>query len=121
MKHTSTNPVKNPGPRGSQRRNFTTRICHATTPIDANRCHYWWFFSQDYGHGQGTVEGLGQRIEIAFLEDKAILEATEQLVRHDRRGADYLEISVSCDRAGIENHRCVQRLVERETNRLGEI
>ena len=113
--------IQDPEARGSQRTKFTLRICHATTPIDAGRCHYWWFFSQDYGHGKDAVEAMRQRIEAAFLEDKAILEATEHLVRRDWRGADYVEISVACDQAGIETRRRVQQLVDRETNDLGEI
>ena len=99
---------------------FSLRICHATTPIDAGSCHYWWYFSQDYGHAEGAVEALKVRIEAAFLEDKVILEATERLVQRDRRGADYLEISVGCDRAGIETRRRVQQLVDTEANPNGE-
>lgn len=99
---------------GNDRRDFSLRICHATTPIDAGRCHYWWFFSQDYGHGPAAVENLIARIEAAFLEDKAILEATEAMVRRDPRRRDYLDISVACDRAGVETRRRVQELVDRE-------
>ena len=109
--------IEDTGAAPGQRRDFGLRILHATTPIDAGRCHYWWFFSQDYGHGPDAVETMHHRIETAFLEDKAILEATEQLVRQDRRGADYLEISVLCDRAGIETRRRVQQLVDREASR----
>ena len=90
------------------------RICHATTPIDESRCHYRWFFSQDYGHGEGAAEQLSIKIEAAFLEDKAVLEATEAMVRRDPRGRDYLDLSVACDQAGVEARRRVQKLVSGE-------
>lgn len=90
------------------RRRFELRICHATTPIDLRRTAYWWFFSQDYGHAAGAAERLKERIEAAFLEDKAILEATEELVARDPRGLDYPEVAVRCDRAGIEARRLLQ-------------
>jgi phenylpropionate dioxygenase-like ring-hydroxylating dioxygenase large terminal subunit len=106
--------IANPHAAHGERASFGLRILHATTPIDAGRCRYWWYFSQDYGHGAGAVTLLTDRIEAAFLEDKAILEATEVLVRLDERGRDYTEISVACDRAGIETRRKVARLVERE-------
>ncbi len=93
---------------------FALRICHATTPIDAGTCLYWWVFSQDYGHGEGAVVALTARITAAFLEDKAILEATEAMVRRDARGRDYIDLSVACDHAGIEARRRVARLVAAE-------
>lgn len=99
---------------GSARSSFGLRICHATTPIDAGRCTYWWYFSQDYGHGPAAAVELTARIEEAFLEDKAILEATEALVRRDPRGRDFLDISVACDRPGIESRRKVEQLTARE-------
>ena len=53
-------------------------------------------------------------IEAAFLEDKDVLEATEAMVRRDTRGRDYIDISVACDRAGVETRRRVMRSVEAE-------
>ena len=103
--------IRDPGRTAAGRDAFSLRICHATTPIDETRCNYWWFFSQDYGHGEDAAERLTERIEAAFLEDKAVLEATEAMVRRDPRGRDYLDISVACDQAGIEARRRVQKLV----------
>ena len=107
--------IEDPDARGDTRATFSIRICHATTPIDARSCHYWWYFSQDYGHGPNASADLTARIGEAFLEDKAILEATESLVRRDARGSDYLNVSVACDRAGIESRRKVEQLTARES------
>ncbi len=102
--------IDDPEPQTADaRRHFELRICHATTPIDLRRTAYWWFFSPDYGHGEGAAERLKGRIEAAFLEDKAILEATEEMVARDPRGGDYLEVAVLCDRPGIESRRALQR------------
>ena len=94
------------------RREFSLRILHATTPIDAGHCHYWWCTSQDYGHGEGAAERLTARITAAFDEDKVILEATERLVRQDMRGRDCREVSVLCDRPGIQARIRLQRALE---------
>ena len=104
-------PDAAPGARSA----FALRILHATTPIDPGRCTYWWFFSQDYGHAPGAAADLTVRIEAAFVEDKAILEATEALVRRDPRGRDFLDVSVACDRAGIETRRQVEQATALET------
>ena len=103
--------IHDPAGKVGGRTDFTLRVLHATTPIDEGSCHYWWFFSQDYGHGPDAVSRLTDRIEAAFLEDKVILEATEAMVRRDPRGRDTIDISVACDQAGVEARRLVQRLV----------
>lgn len=92
------------------RESFSLKILHATTPVDEGHCTYWWFFSQDYGHGNQAAERLTQRIDEAFLEDKAILEATEVMVRRDIRGRGTIDLSVACDRAGVEARRRVEQL-----------
>ena len=79
---------------------------------DAGRCHYWWIVSQDYGHGEGAAERLAARIGAAFEEDRVILEATERLVRRDARGRDCREVSVLCDRPGIQARIRLQRALE---------
>jgi phenylpropionate dioxygenase-like ring-hydroxylating dioxygenase large terminal subunit len=107
--------IEVPDNAGPQRKRFSLRVAHLTTPVNPSRFHYWWFFSQDYGHGAGAVERLTARIEAAFLQDKAVLEATEAMVRRDARARDYLDISVACDRAGVEARRRVQSLVEQES------
>ena len=104
--------IDDPAGKVDGRTGFSLRILHATTPIDEGRCHYWWFFSQDYGHGEGAEARLTERIEAAFLEDKAILEATEANVRRDPRGRDTIDVSVACDHAGVEARRRVQRLLD---------
>lgn len=104
--------IDDPAGRVGGRQAFTLRILHATTPIDEGQCRYWWFFSQDYGHGPDAAERLTERIEAAFLEDKVVLEATEAMVRRDPRGRDTLDLSVGCDHAGVEARRRVQRLAD---------
>jgi len=108
--------IENTSAAPGERRNFALRICHATTPIDLGRTNYWWYVSQDYGHGENATEILTQRIAAAFDEDKAILEASETLVRQDRRRRDYLDVSVACDRAGVVARRRLQRLTETEAS-----
>jgi phenylpropionate dioxygenase-like ring-hydroxylating dioxygenase large terminal subunit len=102
--------IDDPQPQApGARTRFELRICHATTPIDLGRTAYWWFFSQDYGQGEGAVDKLKDRIEAAFLEDKLILEATEQMVARDPRGANYREMAVLCDRPAAEARRLLHK------------
>ena len=67
---------------------FPLRILHATVPIDLDRCSHGWYFLPDYGRAPGAGDYLTERIDVAFLEDKAISEATEAMVRCDPRKLD---------------------------------
>ena len=104
--------ITDPDAAEGARRDYGLRILHATTPVDEGRCNYWWAFSQDYGHAPGATERLTERIAAAFLEDKAILEASESMARRDPRGRDYPEVSVVCDRPGVEARRRVAASME---------
>ena len=48
--------IEDPNPAPGGRTHFNLKVLHAVTPMDAGRTRYWWFFSQDYGHGEGAVE-----------------------------------------------------------------
>lgn len=98
-------------PPPGARDKFNLRVAHITTPIDSANCHYWWFFSTDYGHGDGAEESLKANIDAAFLEDKVMLEATEVLVRRDPRGANYPMVGVQCDEAGLHARKSIGKRV----------
>lgn len=105
--HLSGLDIDDPEPGPDGRKDYTIRVCHVTTPISPSRCHYWWFFSQDYGHGENAAETMKEKIEAAFDEDKAILEACENLVQNDIRGPNYVCASIACDRPGVQARRMV--------------
>ncbi len=110
--HLSGLDIQDPAPAPGGRTEYSIRVCHVTTPISPARCIYWWYFSQDYGHAVGAAEGLQKKIEAAFAEDKAILEAAERLVRRDPRGSNYQSVSVSCDEAGMTARRLVRKAID---------
>ncbi len=103
--HVSGVDMHDAKPANGGRSDFQLRFCHATTPIDPGSCTYFWVAGRDYGHGPDAAMQMGKLIQGAFMEDKTVLELTEQLVRRDVRGRNHPEMSVACDRAGIEARR----------------
>ncbi|MBA3896408.1 MAG: hypothetical protein H0X36_04590 [Sphingomonadaceae bacterium] len=75
----------------------------------------WWVaaLSAELGAAPRRRWTFGQPV---LLEGKAILEATEAMVRREVRGRDYIDISTACDHAGIEARRRVERLVKVKTD-----
>jgi nitrite reductase/ring-hydroxylating ferredoxin subunit len=96
------------------REEYNLRFCHATTPVDPGHTRYWWVAGRNYGLGADARERMQGLIETAFLEDKQILEKTEEMARRDVRRDEFREVSVGCDRAGIEARRRVAKLLASE-------
>ena len=61
------------------------------------------------------MAGLLKGSEIGFAEDEAMIEAVQDMMSRDPRGASATEISVKSDAPGIQARRIVERWMERET------
>lgn len=91
------------------------RVAHATTPVDASHAYYFWVVGRDYGVTPDEIAALKTSIEVGFHEDERMIEAVQEMVSRDPRGAHAPEISVRMDRAGVEARRIVQQWMARES------
>jgi phenylpropionate dioxygenase-like ring-hydroxylating dioxygenase large terminal subunit len=91
------------------------RISHATTPIDATSMSYFYVIGRDHGTSPEEMQGLLRGSEIGFAEDEAMIEAVQEMMSRDPRGAAAPEISVKSDAPGVQARRIVERWMERET------
>ena len=92
------------------------RVSHATTPIDATSMYYFYVIGRDHGTSEPEMAGLLKGSEIGFAEDEAMIEAVQDMMTRDPRGASAPEISVKSDAPGIQARRIVERWMERETD-----
>ena len=91
------------------------RVSHATTPIDASRMLYFYVIGRDHGTSPEEMDGLLKGSETGFAEDEAMIEAVQDMVLCDPRGAGAPEISVKADAPGIQARRIVERWMARES------
>jgi len=91
------------------------RISHATTPIDATHMHYFWVGGRDYGTTAEQMAEFEALTRKGFAEDEAMLEAVQDIMNRDPRGAAAPEVSVKADTAAVQARRIVQRWMARET------
>ena len=61
------------------------------------------------------MKGLLKGSEIGFAEDEAMIEAVQDMMSRDPRGASAPEISVKSDAPGIQARRIVERWMTKET------
>ena len=83
-----------------------------TTPISATRAHYWWVEGQNYGDGTEAQRfELRQMLEVTFQQDKDILEAIQNIIRHDKRHANAREVSFMADRPGLHARKILNDML----------
>jgi vanillate O-demethylase monooxygenase subunit len=90
------------------------RVAHATTPIDPTHMHYFWVAGRDHGTSPAELAGMKALTQVGFAEDEAMIEAVQQVMNRDPRGARAPEISVRADAPGVRARRILQRWMERE-------
>ena len=91
------------------------RVSHATTPVDAGNMLYFYVIGRDHGNSPEEMARLLKGSEIGFAEDESMIEAVQNMMARDPRGAHASEISVKADAPGIQARRIVERWMERET------
>jgi len=113
--HFSGMDVEDPAPAQGKRDRYSFRSMHCTTPISADRCHYWWSIAQDYGHHipkDELISMIHGFVATVFKQDKDLLEAIQVTV--DQGAATSPEVLLASDRAAIEARRIVQRMLDAE-------
>lgn len=91
------------------------RIVHATTPVDATSMHYFYVLARDFGTSPPEMEALLDITRLGFAEDERVIEAVQDMLSRDPRGAGVREVSVKADGPGVEARRALQRWMDRET------
>lgn len=87
---------------------FALRIFHGLTPETDTTCFYFWSAANGYRQDEAqATEDLFQQIDIAFNEDKAIVEAQQETLTS--RGEEGL-VDIISDAARIHMRRTVKRL-----------
>jgi len=89
---------------------FSLRVFHGLTPETDDTCFYFWSAANGYRQDepQATQE-LFEQIDIAFSEDKAIVEAQQQMLHST--GETGL-VDIVSDAARIHMRRTVKRMLE---------
>jgi len=102
-----------PGGRSS----FTFRIAHAVTPIDADRCRYYFVLGWDVLKPPGAGEMLAAGAAAVFDEDRTMIEAIHEITRRDSRGHDYPEVRLQADAPQLLARRKLADLLAKEAER----
>jgi phenylpropionate dioxygenase-like ring-hydroxylating dioxygenase large terminal subunit len=88
-------------------------VLNGLTPESATRTHYFWSTTRPWGLGDKKVDELYRSmIEVAFNEDKAIVEAQQRLMSAD--AGNVLFVNFPFDRAGQSARRILKRLMSEE-------
>jgi phenylpropionate dioxygenase-like ring-hydroxylating dioxygenase large terminal subunit len=107
--------IQIPAPEAGKRSGYTFRIMHCTTPLSNRKSHYWWAVAQDFGQNIPGIEQVLTDVTLrTFKQDKDVLEAIQETMDRDFRGANGPEISVVSDNAAIRARRMVAAMVRAE-------
>jgi phenylpropionate dioxygenase-like ring-hydroxylating dioxygenase large terminal subunit len=95
-------------------------VLNGITPESNARTHYFWSTTRPWGLGDKKVDELYRSmIELAFNEDKAIVEAQQRLISQDPENA--YSVNFPFDRAGQSARRIVRRLMTKEGSTDGKL
>ena len=88
-------------------------VLNSFTPESENRIHYFWSTTRPWGLGDKKVDDIYKNmIELAFNEDKVIVEAQQRLIESDPATAHL--VNFPFDRAGQNARRALKRLMDEE-------
>jgi vanillate O-demethylase monooxygenase subunit len=88
-------------------------VLNGLTPENATRTHYFWSTTRPWALDDKKVDELYRSmIEVAFNEDKAIVEGQQRLISQDAEGVYF--VNFPFDRAGQSARRILQRLMNEE-------
>jgi vanillate O-demethylase monooxygenase subunit len=93
------------------------RICHATTPVDADNMLYYYALARDHGTTAELMGRFEALSKVGFDEDKRVIEAIQAARRKDPDDPVEWEVSIKSDTAGVQGRRALARWMERETDR----
>jgi hypothetical protein len=80
--HFSGSDYEEVSPVAGRRNRYLPRSMHCTTPISANRCHYWWAVAQDFAKDVSARDMDGFLLQVV-QQDKEVLEAIQLTIDGD--------------------------------------
>jgi len=97
--------IVDPQPEPGARDRWLFSVCHMTTPISPTQFVYRWFMGWNIELPESYLEAMRANVPKGFAEDKAILEAVQQMVMRDPRGMRHPEVIVQADQGAIQFRR----------------
>lgn len=94
-----------------------TNINHMVTPSSPTHTHYWWLIGANPRLPSLWEVGFSRLNEMAFQEDKVMIESIQHMIERDRRGRDHIELSIPSDAGGVLSRRVVDSLIQKERPR----
>ena len=109
--------IVDPQPAPGARDRWLFSVCHMTTPVSPSQFVYRWFMGWDIDLPESYLQAMRDNVPKGFAEDKAILEAVQQMVMRDPRGMHHPEVIVQADQGAIQFRRKLdaQLAAERDT------
>jgi phenylpropionate dioxygenase-like ring-hydroxylating dioxygenase large terminal subunit len=93
---------------------FNFKIMHCFTPETAHTSHYFFANSRDVRIADDALTRMArEKVRATFLEDERALECVERLWIEEG-SADYQEMSIRGDHAGVEMRRIIARRAAEE-------
>ena len=95
-------------------------VLNGLTPESATRTHYFWSTTRPWALGDKKVDEIYRSmIDLAFNEDKTIVEAQQRLIDNDPASAIFTNFPF--DRAGQSARRILKRLMGEENGVSGQL
>lgn len=105
--------IEHLAPAPELRRRYTQFGLHCTTPISPIRCHWWWAYIQNFGHG--ISQHFQEQWEVILKQDKDVVEAIQMTTEQDVRGENAPEVLVKADRALSAVRRTLRKMLEADS------
>lgn len=94
---------------------FSLRVFHGLTPETESSCFYYWSAANGYRQDDPqATEQLFEQIDIAFMEDKAIIEAQQAMLSAT---GDRGLVDIVSDSARVHMRRTVKRMEQEQQDR----
>lgn len=107
--------VHDPDPDPGARSDFLMRGCHIVTPAERGHTHYYWGAAFDIADvSEDLQEQSRTGVVAAFDQDKKLLETMQMQIRKDPRQANYPEVMMVADGAGMRARRVLLKKLAAE-------
>jgi vanillate O-demethylase monooxygenase subunit len=105
-------PTGTGAPEGKFTGGINMRNLNAITPETEKTSHYFWAQAHDFDVKNAQLtDMIFEQVKTAFLEDKAVFEAQQEVIDHDSSES---QVDIHADAGGIQARRILSRLHDEE-------
>ncbi len=105
-------PTGTGAPEGRFVNGIHMRNLNAITPETEKTSHYFWAQAHDFDvKNEKLTDMIFEQVKTAFLEDKAVFEAQQQVIDHDTSES---QVDIHADAGGLQARRILSRLYDDE-------